>query len=161
MSDPVTDELVVDGTVSDILVRIDDKLRSHNRVAVDFTTGSIETRTYDYPLVALQQLVRNAVMHRTYEATHAPVHVYWFDDRIEISSPGGAYGTVTPATFGQPGVVDYRNPNLAEALRVLGFVQRFGVGIATARRELQKNGNPPPIFEVGPNRVSCQVVKRP
>jgi ATP-dependent DNA helicase RecG len=30
-----------------------------------------------------------AVMHRAYEATHAPVRVYWYDDRIEISNPGG------------------------------------------------------------------------
>ena len=93
----------------------------------------------------------------TYEATNAPIHVYWYDDRIEIMSPGGPYGAVTPETFGQPGVVDYRNPNLAEALRVLGFVQRFGFGIPTARRELEKNGNPPLTFEVGPNRVLMRV----
>ena len=30
----------------------------------------------------------------------------------------------------------YRNPNLAEALRALGFVQRFGAGIAIARKAL-------------------------
>ncbi len=33
-------------------------------------------------------------------------------------------------------------------MRVLGLVQRFGVGIATARRELSRNGNPPPEFRV-------------
>ncbi len=58
-------------------------------------------------------------MHRAYESTNAPVHVYWFDDRIEISNPGGPFGVVTQANFGEPGRVDYRNPNLAEALRVL------------------------------------------
>ena len=53
--------------------------------------------------------------------------------------------------------VDYRNPNLAEALRVLGFVQRFGFGIPTARRELERNGNPPLEFEVASNRVLVRV----
>jgi hypothetical protein len=67
---------------------------------------------------------------------------------------------VTAETFGQPGLVDYRNPNLAEALRVLGFVQRFGFGIPTAQRELAKNGNPPLSFEVGPNRVVCRIRER-
>ncbi len=66
---------------------------------------------------------------------------------------------MTPENFGQPGVADYRNPSLAEALRVLGFVQRFGVGIATARRELLENGNPPPQFEVNPSHVG--VILRP
>src|SRR3989337_1727367 len=97
---------------------------------------------------ALQQIVRNAIMHRSYEATNAPVRVTWYDDRIEITSPGGPFGAVTPENFGQPGLADYRNPNLAEALRVLGFVQRYGVGIAVARRELEKNGTPPPEFDV-------------
>ena len=96
-------------------------------------------------------------MHRTYEATNAPIHVYWFEDRIEVLSPGGPFGAITPETFGQPGLVDYRNPNLAEALRVLGFVQRFGFGIPTARRELERNGNPPLSFEVTANHVLMRV----
>lgn len=157
LGDPVADEQVIDGPVGDVLRRIDEKLTAHNRTAVEFTSGAVETRRQPYPLAALQQLVRNAVMHRTYEATNAPVRVSWFDDRIEIVNPGGPYGVVTPETFGQPGLADYRNPNLAEALRVLGFVQRFGVGIATARRELERNGNPPPEFAVTPTYVGAIV----
>ncbi len=45
-------------------------------------------------------------------------------------------------------MVDHRNPNLAEALRTLGFVQRFGVGIGTAQRRLSEGGHPPASFEV-------------
>ena len=100
-------------------------------------------------------------MHRTYEGTNAPVHVYWFDDRIEIANPGGPYGIVAMATFGQPGVVDYRNPILAEAMRVLGLVQRFGFGIPIARRELKEKGHPALEFLVDANRVRCTVRGRP
>jgi ATP-dependent DNA helicase RecG len=146
--DPIVDEQVASGTVLDVLRRIDDKLNSHNRTAVDFTSGPVERRTELYPLVALQQLIRNAVMHRAYEATNMPVRVYWYDDRIEITNPGGPYGVVSQENFGQPGLADYRNPNLAEALRVLGFVQRYGFGIPTARRALAQNGNPPLEFNV-------------
>ena len=110
-----------------------------------------------YPLPALQQLVRNAVMHRTYEASNMPVRVYWYDDRIEITSPGGPFVAVSIENFGQPGVADYRNPNLAEAMRVLGFVQRFGAGLAIARRELASNGNPPPEFVVQLSHVHVTV----
>jgi len=160
LADPIVDELVIDGPVADLLRRVDDKLASHNRTAVDFTSGSTEVRTSQYPIVGLQQLVRNAVMHRTYEATNAPIHLYWFDDRIEIANPGGPYGAVTVESFGAPGLVDYRNPNLAEALRVLGFVQRFGFGIPTARRELERNGNPPMQFEVTSTHVRCRIGAR-
>jgi ATP-dependent DNA helicase RecG len=76
---------------------------------------------------------------------------------VEIISPGGPYGIVTAETFGQPGVVDYRNPILAEAMRVLGLVQRYGFGIPTARRELRIRGHPEPEFAIQPNWVACTV----
>ena len=117
----------------------------------------MEQRTQPYPLPALQQLVRNAVMHRTYEATNTPVRVFWYDDRIEMVNPGGPYGAVNSTNFGEPGVTDYRNPNLAEALHVLGFVQRYGFGIPIARRALQKNGNPPLEFSIQPEFIGVTV----
>jgi ATP-dependent DNA helicase RecG len=64
---------------------------------------------------------------------------------------------VNEQNFGQAGVTDYRNPLLAEAMKVLGFVQRFGLGIPLARKELQKNGNPPLEFEPHPNAVLARV----
>ena len=67
------------------------------------------------------------------EGTNAPVRVYWFDDRIQIFSPGGTYGTVNAGNFGQPGASDYRNLMIAGVLKTPGFVQRFGFGIAQAR----------------------------
>jgi ATP-dependent DNA helicase RecG len=157
LADPVVDELAVDGPVTELLRRIDDKLESHNRTAVNITGGPREERTSLYPIAALQQLVRNAVMHRTYEATHAPVRVYWYDDRIEIMNPGGPFGIVSIENFGAPGVADYRNPNLAEAMRVLGFVQRFGFGLAIARRALVENGNPPLELNVQPSHVTAVI----
>jgi ATP-dependent DNA helicase RecG len=153
LADPIVDEQLIDGPVAEVLRRTEEKLSSHNRTRVDFTSESRERRVSLYPMPALQQIVRNAIMHRSYEATNAPVRVTWYDDRIEITSPGGPYGAVTMENFGRPGVSDYRNPSLAEALRVLGFVQRFGAGIATAQRELQLNGNPPLVFTVNASYV--------
>lgn len=153
LADPVLDSEEIDGTISDSLRRLDDKLRSHNRVSVNFLDGDQEKRADQYPLAALQQFARNAVMHRTYEATNSPTRLYWFRDRVEIMSPGGPFGIVTAANFGQPGVTDYRNPNLAEAMRVLGYVQRYGAGIAAARRLLARAGHPDPRFEVTESSV--------
>lgn len=152
--DPVVDEAELDGSLDTMLRRLDEKLKANLVVSVDFTSGATtEVRATPYPLSALQQLTRNAVMHRTYEGTNAPVRLYWFDDRIEISNPGGPYGAVTAVNFGRPGASDYRNPVLASVLKNMGFVQRFGFGIAEARRAMGKNGNPPPEFLVEPTSV--------
>ena len=62
--------------------------------------------------------------------------------------------------FAEPGVVDYRNPVLAEAMRVLGLVQRYGFGIPAARQALRNNGQQDPEFQVEPNRVRCIVRAR-
>jgi ATP-dependent DNA helicase RecG len=160
-SDPVTDEAVIDGPLAQILRRVDEKIEAHNPVEVDIASRNTEIRASPYPKVALQQLIRNAIMHRTYEGTNAPVRMFWFADRIEIMNPGGPYGAVTKENFGRPGVTDYRNPHLAEAMKVMGFVQRFGIGIQTAQAELQKNGNPPLEYQVELTSVLAIVRRKP
>ena len=148
LTDDIIDSLTIRGAIPDQIRRLDDKLIAHNRIAVDITSGPIEKRTALYPIEAVQQITRNAIMHRTYETTNAPVRVHWYNDRIEIISPGGVFGAITAENFGEPGFTDYRNPNLAEAMRTLGFVQRFGMGIPIARRALAEAGHPEPKFEI-------------
>ncbi len=160
--EPVTDAQEIDGTLDLMLRRLDDKIKATLATAVDISSGATtEIRAVPYPLSALQQLIRNAIMHRTYEGTNAPVRVTWFDDRIEISNPGGPFGVVTRENFGRPGINDYRNPAIAAVLKTLGYVQRFGVGIAEARRALEANGNPPLEFQVEPTIVLATVRRAP
>jgi ATP-dependent DNA helicase RecG len=160
LSDPIRNQKEIRGPLPDLMRRIDEVLEANIEVATSITEGPLEIRRPDYPLAALQQLVRNAVLHRSYQGTNAPVRCYWFDDRIEIHNPGGAYGQVTAESFGQADVTDYRNPHLAEAMKVLELVQRFGVGITIARKELEKNDNPPPVFNVQPSYVLATVRRR-
>jgi len=148
LGDPIRNQREVQGPLPDLLAELEDLLKNNVQTSPDFTTGAVEVQTPDYPIVALQQIARNAILHRSYENTNAPVHIYWFNDRVEVHNPGGPYGQVTKHNFGQPGVCDYRNPNLAAVMKELGYVQRFGYGIALARNEMAKNGNPPPEFQV-------------
>jgi len=94
---------------------------------------------------ALRELAMNAIIHRNYES-NAPIYVYEFTDRIEIINPGGLFGEVTPQNF--PNASDYRNVVLAEALKILGYVNRFNYGVKRAKMELEKNGNGEPDFDL-------------
>lgn len=145
LGDPIKDQKEINGTLIDILRVLDEVLQINISVASDITSSSLEVQQPDYPIEALRQLTRNAIMHRSYEQTNAPVKVYWFNDRIEIQNPGGLFGQVNRENFGC-GATDYRNPHLAGVMKDLGYVQRFGYGIPTAKRALEKNGNPPPEF---------------
>jgi len=159
-TDPIKDQKEIGGPLSDLLRIVDETFEAHISIATDITTQPIEIQQPDYPIVALQQLARNAVMHRIYEGTNAPVRITWFNDRIEIQNPGGPFGQVNRQNFGQPGITDYRNPHLAEAMKNLGYVQRFGIGIQLARQQLQKNCNPPLEYLVEDTYVLVKVRKR-
>jgi ATP-dependent DNA helicase RecG len=155
LANPVVDEAMITGRLSRIVEMTNDKLFAHNRTAVDVTSAMRHKFTSDYSVPAIQQMLYNALMHRAYERTNAPVRIYWYDDRVEINSPGGPYGNVTADNFGKPGVTDYRNPNIADVFKVFGFVQGYGRGIEIARRECRKIGKPGPIFEVDRSSVTC------
>jgi ATP-dependent DNA helicase RecG len=102
-----------------------------------------ERSVESYPRVAVRELLMNAVMHRDYSST-APLRVTWFDERLEIQSPGGLYGEVSETNF--PRQTSYRNPVIAEAMKALGYVNRYGRGVLRAQEALARNGSPPAEF---------------
>lgn len=161
LEDPILDDKVLTGPVPTQLRQLDELLNLNIHTAVTIGTGSTDVRRPDYPLSALQQLVRNAVLHRNYEGTSSPTRLTWYQDRIELHSPGGPYGSVTVENFGAPGVTDYRNPVLAEAMRNLGYVQRFGAGLQIARSAVERNGNPPIEFTVEPSFIGVTLRRAP
>ena len=104
-----------------------------------------EELAYEYPKWPIRELVMNALMHRDYKG-NAPAKFYQYSDRLEIENPGGLYGKATRENF--PDVSDYRNPIIAQAMVILGYVNKFGRGISRVQAELDKNGNPPATFGV-------------
>ncbi|MDN5917066.1 MAG: putative DNA binding domain-containing protein [Pseudonocardia sp.] len=161
LDDPVLDEKALNGPVPTLLRQLDELLTLNIHTAVEIGTEATDVRRPDYPLRALQQIARNAILHRNYEATASPVRLTWYRDRIEVFSPGGPYGTVTAENFGRSGVTDYRNPVLAEAMRSLGYVQRFGAGLEIARKASTANGNPQPEFDVDGAYVGVTLRRAP
>lgn len=156
IGDIVQDQKEISGPLSELFLRLDDVIAANIEQRTDLS-GLQQQTNPTYPVIALQELVRNAVIHRNFEGTASPVMLTWYADRIEITSPGGPYGAVTAATFGQPGLTDARNPNLASAAKMMGFVQRFGSGIPRAEAALRANGNAPAEFRIEPNFVNVTV----
>ena len=105
-----------------------------------------ERDVYDYPKWPIRELMMNAIMHRDYRST-GPTMFYQYADRIELLNSGGLYGRVNRENF--PDENDYRNPIIADAMRTLGYVNRFGRGIGRVHIELEENGNGEPLFDVG------------
>lgn len=83
----------------------------------------------------------------------APIQVYEYQSgRLEITNSGGLFGQ-SAEKF--PDINDYRNPLLAEAMKVLGYVNKFNRGINKVQSELAENGNPPADFQSVSQTVFC------
>lgn len=159
VTDPILDQKALTGRLEDVLRRLDDLIAINISVVTDISSRSREVRYPDYPAQAVRQLVHNAVMHRLYVGTNAPSRCYWYDDRIEIMSPGGLHGSLTESDV-EAGVTAYRNPLIAEVMHHLGYAQRFGFGIQIAKTTCARNGNPLPEFDFGTNQVTATLRAR-
>jgi ATP-dependent DNA helicase RecG len=77
----VTDHKELGGTLENVAIAAMDLLRLHIPIAIERPEdGGPDRRPPSYPLIALQELVVNAVMHRTYES-NTPVRLSYFADR--------------------------------------------------------------------------------
>ena len=148
ITDSIADSRDVRGTLVDQLDEIL-KIVKINTVTRITVPGLKHVTQMNYPPEALREFLANAVIHRNYDGAYAPTRINWYDDRIEIISPGGLYGGVTLESLNSGGRTDYRNPNLAFAMRDLELMEHFGRGIPVATKALKDNGNPPPEFNVG------------
>lgn len=151
----VINDQEINGHVMSASSRLHELFVSNSNTRIVEADGFREESRPDYPIPALREVVANALVHRNYETSNAPVRVLWFSDRVEITNPGGPFGCVRPDNFDR--VTDYRNSSLAAAMRVLGQVNRFGRGISRIRTALERNGNPPPRFVVDESSWSVVV----
>jgi len=156
----IIDELEIDGRILEMYNLAEGKFKVYNKRDIEVLSGPTHVITSDYPETAFRQILCNAILHRRYEENNAPIHFYWYNDRIEINSPGGPFGDVTIDNFGMPGLVSYRNRNLAEVMKNLDLGQRFGFGIKWARETMAENGNPPIEFQVSNGNVCCVLRKK-
>lgn len=153
-----SDQAEVSGDLPSVLKELEGRLKLLIKTSMVRISPLQEKLVPNYPEGAIRELLMNAVMHRNYNS-NAPIRFYVFADHIEIQSPGGLYGEATQQNF--PTRNSYRNPVIAEALKSLGFVNRFGYGVQRAQALLAENGNPSAEFEFDEHSVLVKIRKRP
>lgn len=143
-----TDNRRIEGTLPEMLDDAMNFVRRNmkTKTIIDPETGKRQDRT-EYPLTAIREAVLNALVHRDYSihTEGMPIQLTMYEDRIEISNPGGLYGRIKVDQLGkvQP---DTRNPVLANAMETMGLTENRYSGIPTIRKELEKAGLREPQF---------------
>lgn len=154
---PVTNERELYGDLLTVLRELDALVDAQLEQHPDAGSSLRERTVESFPRVAVRELVMNAVMHRDYSST-APLRITWLEDRLEIQSPGGLYGEASPANF--PRQTSYRNPVVAEALKALGYVNRYGRGVLRAQEALLQNDSPAAEFQFDSGFVLATIGRR-
>jgi len=81
----------------------------------------------ELPEDALREAIVNAVCHRNYFEKGARVMVEIYDDRVEITSPGGICKGITLENFGKISIT--RNSVVASMLYRIDYIEQMGTGI--------------------------------
>ena len=100
----------------------------------------------EYPMRALREAITNAVMHRDYFEAGANVFVEIYDDRIEISNPGGLPKGLSREELGTRSV--RRNPLIADLLHRIALIEKAGTGIRRMIEDARRYKCPEPKFTV-------------
>ncbi len=110
-------------------------------------------RFFNYPYQAIEEVLVNAVYHRSYEREN-PVEIQIHPDKIEILSFPGPMPPVDKEMLKKERIVtrEYRNRKLGGFLKELKLTEGRGTGFPIIYKSLEINGSPPPIFETDDDR---------
>lgn len=107
--------------------------------------GLFRQEVYEFPKASLREAVVNAIVHRSY-LEGRNITVFLYDDRLEITSPGGLLRGVTVDRM-REGFSKVRNRALASAFTYMNFIDEFGSGIPRILSEFEKEGLPAPQLQ--------------
>lgn len=99
---------------------------------------------WEIPLDVFKEAIMNAICHRDLYEEGATVMVEVYDDRVEISNPGGLLPIVA-AEFGHKSMS--RNPLIFGLFTRMQVVEKVGSGIPRMRKLMQDAGLPEPKFD--------------
>lgn len=142
----VENELQLEGNYCTMLPKLESLLElSVIKKKPVFVSMLREETTNNYPYKAIRELVMNGCMHRDLQS-NTPLRIYEFAGHLEITNAGGLYGNARPENF--PQINDYRNPLVASAMKIMGYVNMFNRGVRQVQLDLKENGNQPAMFDV-------------
>ena len=113
--------------------------------------GMDRVKVEKIPEEAFRETIANALIHRTWDV-NAQIRVLMFEDRIEVSSPGGLPAGLSEEEYLKGNISMLRNPILGNVFYRLHIVEILGTGIIRIK-EAYKESQKKPVFEVFENSI--------
>src|SRR3989338_333783 len=137
------DSKEIKGSIYKMLDEVESFFKRNTRLAskiVEFKRVDIP----EYPYEAIREAVINAIAHRDYTYRWAPIMFSIFDDRIEVSNPGGLLPGLSIKKL--DGMHESRNKIICDIFHETKDMEKFGTGVGKMKRLMKERGLPKPEF---------------
>lgn len=112
---------------------------------------------WSIPLTMLREAIVNALVHSDYSQRGTPLRIAFFDQRIDIESPGSLLPGMTVDDM-KAGISRIRNPVIARVFRELRLIEQWGSGVRRIFAEAAKRGLPEPVITETATGLRFQVL---
>ena len=151
---PMGDEHQWTGNLFALYRRADRFLLDHLRISAVVPKDSwIRVDTPEIPPTAMREAVLNALAHRDYSMWSGSTSVGFFDDRVEIASPGLLHFGLTPNLLYAAHQSMPWNPRIARVLHQRGMIETWGMGFNKMVDEVREAGLVVPLVSEVPNHL--------
>lgn len=116
------------------VVKVDDKAEAN--------------RAYNYPYTAIEEVLSNAVYHKSYDDRN-PIEVRIEPNLLIVYSLAGPMPPITNADLQNERVIsrNYRNRRIGDFLKELDMTEGRSTGFPKIYRAMRNNGSPDPVFK--------------
>ncbi|MBN2824163.1 MAG: putative DNA binding domain-containing protein [Campylobacterales bacterium] len=125
------------GTLFEILEDAIKFLQNHLHLSATIE-GLRRVEEYEIPLIALREIVLNAIIHRDY-TRNSDIKIAIYDDMVEIISVGGFVNGLTIEEIGN-GRSELRNKVVANLFKELQLIESWGSGLEKVRNSCEQQG---------------------
>ena len=120
--------------------------------------GLVRRESYELPAEAIREMIINAHCHRNL-LDESCIQVAIYDDRLEVTSPGGLYNGLTYEEV-MSGHSKIRNKLIANIFSQMGLVEAWGSGIGRILSAAREYGLPTPSVEVFDNMFRVNLFRK-
>jgi len=144
-STDIIDTVIAEGNLFKQLERVIEAIKKHLNVRFEIK-GIQRQDVWDYPIEAIREAVINALIHKDYSTT-AEIQIRIYDDKIWIWNPGKLPLQLTIEDLKREHSSHPRNPLIANAFYLTGFIERWGSGTKRIVDLCKAQGLPEPEYK--------------
>ncbi len=141
----ILDDKYLSGHLIDLIDQTIQFVERHTNQSIEIGRSTHEI-VPEYPVKAIREAIINAIVHADYMISGSSIQVAIFDNRIEVTNPGGLpFGQTIESAVS--GVSRLRNKVIGGVFHRLGFINRWGSGIGRILDECESVLLPIPTFQ--------------